>query len=81
MLRSFDSIELANTAMCGAWAISALWRMATKGGKRFTFVRLLLARPLWWLAAWLLAVPNRQSRYAKFRATALVRWEDFLLGK
>jgi hypothetical protein len=79
VLRFFNFIELANASVAGVWVIKATWHVPT-WHKRFTVLRLLLARPLWWLAVRLLAVPDADVRYTKFRARVLARWEDFLLG-
>jgi hypothetical protein len=79
VLRSFGFIALADTSICGAWAIAALSRVLRKS-KRCAVVRLLFARPLWWLFAWSHSVPDAQTRYAEFRLKALAKWEDFLLG-
>lgn len=80
MLRSFDFIALANASMCGMWISTTIWR-ALRGRKRRAVVRLLLARPLWWLAILLLSVPDAQARYAEFRSKVLTEWEDILLGR
>lgn len=80
MLRSFEFIDLANASMCGAWIFTTIWRVL-RGSERRAVVRLLLARPLWWLAVLLLSVPDAQARYAEFRSKVLAEWEDALLGR
>jgi hypothetical protein len=71
VLRFFDFIELVSASAGATYVIKTAWRV----------VRLLLAKPLWWLAARLLSVPDASARYAKFRIRALAKWEDFLLGR
>jgi hypothetical protein len=79
MLRSFNFVELADASMSGAWVVTTVWR-ALNRRTRFGVVRLILARPLWWLAIWLLSVPDARTRYAEFTVKVLVKWEYFLLG-
>jgi hypothetical protein len=50
------------------------------GAIRFPLVRILLARPLWWTAAWLLRIPEAALRYEQFAPKALAKWEAFLIG-
>jgi hypothetical protein len=80
VLRSFDFLQVADALMSGAWVVGTVWRLVTKRA-RFAAARVLIARPLWWLAARLLSVPNASARYADFSARALAKWEDFLLGR
>jgi hypothetical protein len=80
VLRFFDFIELASASAGATCIIKAVWRILTKSEHRVV-VRLLLARPLWWLGARLLSVPDARARYAKFRVKALAKWEDLLLGR
>jgi hypothetical protein len=79
MLRSFNFVELADASMSGAWVVMTAWRVLNRRA-RFVVVRLLLARPLWWLAIRLLSVPDAHTRYAEFSLKMLAKWEDFLLG-
>lgn len=44
-------------------------------------LRLLLARPLWWLAACALGVREPYTRYEQFRDRALAMWEQWLLSE
>jgi len=80
MLRSSDFWVLVIQSVIGvsAW-LSA--RRLVPGRERRPFIRVLFARPLWWLAAWLLAVPDASARYARFRVRALARWETLLLAE
>jgi hypothetical protein len=80
MLRSFNSAELANASMSGAWVIMIIWWVLRRR-TYFVVVRLLLARPLWWLAIRLLSVPDARTRYAEFSEKMLAKWEGFLLGE
>jgi hypothetical protein len=43
-------------------------------------IRVLLARPLWWLGAWALGAPRTPARYAQFRDEAFSAWEQWLLS-
>lgn len=80
MLRLFGSGALTDYCAVGLSAVLVVVRFAIRRRRR-PFVRVLLARPLWWLAARLLAVPDAHARYASFRDRALVRWEALLLGE
>ena len=80
MLRFFDVVELIGASSAVTYVFKHVWRTLTKREPRVV-VRLLAARPLWWLAARLLAVPDASARYVEFRKKALTKWEDFLLGR
>jgi hypothetical protein len=80
VLRYLSFVELANASMCGAWVARNFWRVLKTGNRR-PVLRLLFARPLWWLAVRLLSVPDAQARYARFSADVLAKWEDTLLGR
>ncbi len=80
MLRFFDFIGFAGASAGVTYVVKAVRRILV-GGERRIVVRLLLARPLWWLAARLLSVPDARARYAKFSVKVLAKWEDFLLGR
>jgi hypothetical protein len=71
VLRFFDFTMLASASAGATYASKVTLRI----------LRLLLARPLWWLAAHLLAVPDASARYVEFRNKALAKWEDFLLSR
>jgi hypothetical protein len=77
VLRSFDFILAADLLAGGA---STFVRHFIHRRNLFVALRLLLARPLWWLAARFLSVSDRQGRYNQFSTRALARWESFLLG-
>lgn len=74
------------TAPIHGWSIGfgaiilviALKRMFSRR-ERYVTLRLLLARPLWWLAARMLALPDAEARYKEFGVKALARWEGYLL--
>lgn len=77
MLRSFDFILLADALAIGA---PAVLKHLVRRGKRHVVLRLLLARPLWWMAVRLLTTPDPRARYEQFSTRVLAKWEDFLLG-
>jgi len=78
MLRSFDLVALVDRSVVGVAAILGVLRIAS-WWRRQPVVRLMLARPLWWLAARMLAVPDVDARYPDFRDRVLARWEALLL--
>lgn len=80
MLRFLDVIGSASALAAVIYVVKTVWRTLTRRERRIV-VRLLLARPLWWLAARLLSVPDARDRYSKFSVEALAKWEDFLLGR
>jgi hypothetical protein len=84
MLRSFGfghSGELLTGGVCALTVLRhVLGRVMSRRGYH-AVVRLLLARPLWWLGAYLLSMPDAQSRYAEFQVKALKKWEDVLLDR
>jgi hypothetical protein len=80
VLRFLGFAELASVLASATFIVKTACRILIKG-ERHIVIRLLLARPLWWLAARLLSVPDARDRYAEFRVKALAKWEDFLLGR
>jgi hypothetical protein len=80
MLRSFDSSALVAHWPVGLSVVLAALHLIRMGSRR-PFLRLLLARPLWWLAARFLAVPSASARYARFCDRAIAKWEALLLGE
>jgi hypothetical protein len=80
MLRPFDFSALAGHWSVGLSVVLATLHLVRMGSRR-PFLRLLLARPLWWLAARLLALPDASARYARFRDRAIAKWEALLLGE
>jgi hypothetical protein len=79
MLRSFyfsSIVDLATIATVLGVRCLALSRLI-----RRPIVRVLFARPLWWLAARMLALPDASARYAQFRERAMARWENLLLDE
>lgn len=78
MLPSFDFSTCIDQWILGTTAALTLLRLTWRC-TRCSFVRVVLSRPLWWLGARLLAVPDASARYAHFRDQALARWEALLL--
>ena len=78
MLRSFDFILIADLLAGG---MSTFIKGFIRRRKRFVALRLLIARPLWWLGARFLSVSDRSNRYEQFSVRALEKWEGLLLGE
>lgn len=79
VLRFFDFCAFAGPPAALISADLYLYRRAAKVA-RHPFIRILLARPLWWMAARLLGIPDAAVRYEQFRIKALASWEAFLLS-
>lgn len=79
MLPSFVLAVLWHGWPMGLWALATILKHIFGRRKRHPALRLLIARPLWWLAAHALAVPDAKARYEEFRGKALARWEGYLL--
>ena len=77
MLRSIDFVLVADLLAGG---ISTFMRRFLLGRKRLLALRILTARPMWWLAARCLAVSDAHRRYKQFGIRALEAWENLLLG-
>jgi hypothetical protein len=77
VLRSFDFIVAADLLAGGA---STFVRHFICRRRLCVALRLLLARPLWWLAARFLSVADLHDRYSQFSTRALAKWESLLLG-
>ena len=80
MLRSFDFSALAGYWSVGLSVVLATLHLVRMCSRR-SFLRIPLARPLWWLAARFLALPDASARYARFRDRAIAKWEALLLGE
>jgi hypothetical protein len=74
------AIELVGASASAVYVIKTAWRILARSERRIV-LRLLLARPLWWLVARLLAVPDAHVRYTKFSVQVMAKWEDFLLDR
>jgi hypothetical protein len=79
VLPSFVLAALERGWRMGLWVLAAILKHILDRRKRYPVLRLLIARPLWWLAAHALAVPGAEARYEEFRGKALARWKGYLL--
>lgn len=80
MLRSFVFSELSDHWVIALPLALAALQIRRRRSRR-PFLRLLLARPLWWLAARLLALPDASAAYARFAERAMATWETLLLSE
>jgi hypothetical protein len=70
MLRSFDVGPLLDPSLFGLSGFLILRRLVRRT-ERGSFMRVPLARPLWYLGARLLGVPDASTHYQQFRPTPL----------
>jgi hypothetical protein len=80
MLRSFAFNTLAHHWAIGLPLTPVVLLLLRRRDCR-PFMRLLLARPLWWLGARFLGLPDASAGYARFRERAVAKWEALLLGE
>jgi hypothetical protein len=80
MLRSFCLSPVVDSAAIAIAMVLGARRLGFKLIRR-PIIRVLLARPLWWLGARMLALPSASAGYAQFRDRAMVRWENLLLDE